>query len=60
MTVDLLRRQQGFACNDIQVTPSTAQVASFESPPLILCGQRPLSITAYLVSYNTDEKTERL
>ena len=33
-TVDyILGRQQGFACEGIQMTPMTAQVASFESPP---------------------------
>ena len=29
----ILGRQQGFACNGIQMTRTTAQVASFESPP---------------------------
>ena len=33
MAIDILRCQQDFACNDIQMTPMTAQVASFESAP---------------------------
>ena len=34
MAVDhILGRQQGLACNGIQMTLTTAQVASFESPP---------------------------
>ena len=33
-TVDyILGQQQGFACDGIQMTRTTAQVASFESPP---------------------------
>ena len=33
-TVDyILGGQQGFACDGIQMTRTTAQVASFESPP---------------------------
>ena len=31
--VDVLGRQRAFACNGIQSTRTTAQVASFESPP---------------------------
>ena len=34
----ILVRQKGFACNGIQMTQTTAQVASFESSPVIIVG----------------------
>ena len=44
MAVNILGRQQDFACNDIQMTRMTAQVASFELPPGFLPGQTQTGI----------------